>query len=298
MKGLISGIKRMEIHDGAGLRTTVFFKGCPLHCVWCHNPESISFKPQIAYFSEKCMACEKCISVCDKLALRRENNRLSIDYEKCSLCGECSKHCPMDALFLFGVEYEANELVEILLQDKPFFDNSGGGVTLSGGECLMQAEFAIEVAKMLKENSINVNIDTCGFVDQTVIKRILPYVDTFLYDVKAIDASLHKKCTGQDNALILDNLTFLSKCNAKLEIRIPLVVGINDGEIKKIGVFLSKLKNPPPVRILKYHDFAGSRYKALSMLNTLPKNKTNGLDVQKAVLALRECGITVLNEEE
>ena len=298
MKGLISGIKQMEIHDGQGVRTTVFFKGCPLHCVWCHNPESISLKPQLAYFYEKCMACEECINACDKLALRRGNDSLSIDYEKCSLCGECSRQCPMGALFLFGVEYEAQELVDILLQDKPFFDNSGGGVTLSGGECLIQAEFAIEVAKMLKENSINVNIDTCGFVNQTVLEKILPYVDTFLYDVKAIDSNLHKKFTGQDNTLILNNLTFLSKHDAKLEIRIPLVVGLNDGEIKKIGAFLSKLKNSPPVRILKYHNFAGSRYKALNMLNALPENKTNGLEVKKAILTLREFGLTVLNEEE
>lgn len=169
MKGLISGIKRMEIHDGDGLRTTVFFKGCPLKCVWCHNPESISFECQLAFFENKCIHCGFCGGqrTAEKAELR-----------------------PTEAMVAYGKEYQADELFFELMKDEPFFRN-GGGVTFSGGECLAQIDFAVELAELLHKNGISIYIDTCGFVGREALERIIPYTDKFLYDIKAVSETTH-----------------------------------------------------------------------------------------------------------
>ena len=221
MKGFISGIKRMESHDGDGLRTTVFFKGCPLKCIWCHNPESISFEKQVAFFREKCIHCGICTN---------EHNE------------KTAQSCPANALILYGEEYDVDSLVDEVMKDEKFFVNSGGGVTLSGGECLAQPDFAVAFARRLNEKGINVYIDTCGFVNREVLQNIIPYVDKFWYDLKAIDPTVHKRCTGQGNELILKNLKFLSESECTIEIRYPLVKGYNDEECDRIGDFLSNLK--------------------------------------------------------
>lgn len=274
MKGLISGIKRMEVHDGDGLRTTVFFKGCPLKCIWCHNPESISFETQIAFFKNKCMHCGIC---------NGERNEKTVQL------------CPTNAMTLYGEEYTSNEIVDILIQDELFFKNSGGGVTLSGGECLAQADFAVEIAKKLSEKGISVYVDTCGFVKQDVFKRIIPYTDKFLYDIKAINPDVHKKCTGQDNELILKNLKFLSDKDCKIEIRYPLVKGYNDAECEKIGEFLHGISGITKVKVLQYHSYAASRYDALGMINTLPNTETTYQDVEDAVNILKGFGLNAVN---
>lgn len=274
MKGLISGIKRMEIHDGDGIRTTVFFKGCPLKCVWCHNPESISFEKQIAFFENKCVHCGLC---------RNEKSE------------KASGACPVGALVLYGKEYSADELAAELGKDKLFFKNSGGGVTLSGGECLAQPDFAAALAKKLSEMNISVYVDTCGFVKRDVLDRIMPYTDKFLYDIKAVSSKVHKRCTGQDNELILNNLKYLSEKNCRIEIRYPLVKGMNDGECGKIGAFLSTLKGITKVKVLQYHSFAASRYASLDMENTLPDTKTSAEDVEEAVKLLKGFGLNAVN---
>ena len=274
MKGLISGIKRMEIHDGDGLRTTVFFKGCPLKCVWCHNPESISFEKQIGFFKEKCIHCGAC---------KNKKNE------------DTSEYCPSGALVLYGKEYETDSLVDVLMNDKMFFLNSGGGVTLSGGECLAQPDFAVALAKRLFEKEISVFVDTCGFVNREVFQKIMPFTDKFLYDIKAIDSHIHKKCTGQNNELILNNLKFLSERDCKIEIRYPLVKGYNDGECKKISEFLEGLRGITKVKVLQYHAFAASRYDALAMVNTLPNVKTQDCDVENAVKILESYGLHAVN---
>ncbi len=275
-KGIISGIKRMEIHDGDGLRTTVFFKGCPLKCIWCHNPESISFLPQTAYFNQKCINCKLCAG--EKTA-------------------QTAKICPTGAITLFGEEISADELVNKLKKDKIFFASSGGGVTLSGGECLAQSEFCIEVAKKLKQENINVYVDTCGFVNKKIIEQILPYTDKFLFDVKAFSPQTHKKCTGEENGLILQNLQYLSDNGACIEVRIPLVKGYNDSEIEDIAKMLSSL-NIKKVKVLKYHSLARSRYEALSMTDTMPQTETTLADVENAVKTLKKYGLNAVNGEK
>ena len=274
MKGMISGIKRMEIHDGDGLRTTVFFKGCPLRCIWCHNPESLSFEKQVAFFKNKCVSCGIC-----------ENKRNE----------KMAESCPVNAIEVYGREYELDELVEILLQDEAFFKNSGGGVTLSGGECLAQPDFAAALSKKLYDRGISVYIDTCGHVKREALKKIIPYTDKFLYDIKAIDAMVHKKCTGKDNRLILDNLKFLCDERCKIEIRYPLVNGYNDLECENIAKFLSSVRGITKVKVLQYHSFSASRYEALGMLNTLPNTQTTLQDVEKSVSILRNYGLHAVN---
>lgn len=274
MKGLISGIKRMEIHDGDGLRTTVFFKGCPLRCIWCHNPESLSFERQIAFFKSKCISCGIC---------KNERNE------------EAAQRCPVSAIEVYGREYEAEELAGILRQDEAFFKNSGGGVTLSGGECLAQADFCIALAKLLHESGISVYVDTCGYIKRETFEKIIPYTDKFLYDIKAIDAAVHKKCTGRHNRLILDNLRFLCAKGCEVEIRYPLVMGYNDRECESIAKFLRGLQGIKKVKVLQYHSFSASRYEALGMFNTLPNTKTEPCDIEAAVDIFKSCGLHAVN---
>lgn len=259
MKALISDIKRFAVHDGDGIRTTVFFKGCPLKCVWCHNPESISFKPQIAFYKNKCIGCGEC---------RKESFTTG--------------GCLGDARVLYGKEMTIEELLPLLLEDKDFYYTSGGGVTLSGGECLCQADFCAELLKRLKENGINTAVDTCGFVPRDAIDKVMPYTDIFLYDVKAFDKDVHIKCTGQSNELILKNLKYIDSCNKSIEIRIPYVPEYNSNQIKKIAEFLRTLKNIKAVKVLPYHNYAGSKYAALGMENTLPQILPTEEEIKKA----------------
>lgn len=295
MKGIISGIKRMEIHDGDGLRTTVFFKGCPLKCIWCHNPESISIKPQVAYFKHKCIGCKSCLNTCENNAITAQPNGFFTNTTKCKTCFNCVDVCPTLARIAFGEEYDVASLANELLEDKDFFIASGGGVTFSGGECLAQPQFAIELAKQLYCENISVDIDTCGYVATNIIEELLPYVDVFLYDIKAMNTDLHKKLTGKDNDIILKNLTYLLENNAKVEIRFPLVMGYNDCETNKIGEFLSSFKNPPKIKVLQYHSYSESRYEALNQVCTLPNTTTTVQDVDNAVSILKSFGLDAIN---
>ena len=259
MKGIISDIKKFAVHDGPGIRTTVFFKGCPLKCVWCHNPECISFKPQTAFYKNKCIGCGEC---------KKENF--------------APDNCLGEAQIQYGREITAEELLPILLEDKDFYDTSNGGVTLSGGECLCQADFCATLLERLKENGINTAVDTCGFVPIDAIDKVLPYTDIFLYDVKAIDEDVHIKCTGKPNDLILDNLRYIDSCGKAIEVRIPYVPGFNDNQIDKIAEFLKPLRNIVSVKVLPYHNYAGSKYSALNIENTLPKVLPTPEQIKKA----------------
>lgn len=296
LEAVISGIKRMEIHDGEGIRTTVFFKGCPLKCLWCHNPEGIRYDRQIACFHDKCIGCGTCANVCPERAVTIKNAHPVIDRSKCSTCFTCAEKCPVGAMESFGECIGIEELEQRVLQDELFYRNSGGGVTFSGGECLTQAEFVTELARRLHARGISVDIDTCGYVKRDVFERILPYVDTFLYDIKAIDPEVHKHCTGRDNALILDNLCFLSDNGCRIEIRYPLIKGFNDGECRRIGELLCGLKGITGIKVLKYHHFAGTRYEALGMENTMPVTETTEDDMKTAISILKSFGLNVITD--
>lgn len=282
MKAKIFEIKRFAVHDGNGIRTTVFFKGCPLKCVWCHNPEGIDLKPNLAYYCGKCINCGECVGACPENCHIIKDGVHIFDRSKCINCGKCTDVCLGDALSFYGKEITVEELLPILLEDKDFYENSGGGVTLSGGECLVQADFCAELLKMLKKNGIHTAVDTCGFVSKDSIEKVLPYTDIFLYDVKAIDEKVHIKCTGKSNKLIIKNLEYIDKCGKETEIRIPYVPDFNDNQIPKIAEFISKLKNITKVRVLPYHNYAGGKYSALDMKNTLPEKLPSNDDIKKA----------------
>ncbi|MBP3375604.1 MAG: glycyl-radical enzyme activating protein [Clostridia bacterium] len=264
-KGIITDIKHFAIHDGDGIRTTVFFKGCTLRCVWCHNPEGLSSMPETAFYAHKCISCGEC---------QRE--------------GFTADDCLGKAWILYGRAITVDDLIPELIEDKDFYLSSGGGVTLSGGECLVQANFCSELLERLKEEGINTALDTCGCVPWDSFEKVLPFTDTFLFDLKAVDEKVHKLCTGASNKLIIENLRRLDGLGASIEIRIPFVPGYNDGEIEKMAVLLSSLSSIKCVRVLPYHNLAGSKYEALGMVNTLPDRLPTDGELERAREIIRE----------
>ncbi len=265
MKGIIFDIKRYSIHDGPGLRTTVFFKGCPLRCLWCHNPESQKLKPQIVWYENRCMGCLDCYNACSFNAIDTKN-AISIVEDRCTLCGDCIKACSTGALEIIGKEYEVVELVKEILKDELFFEN-GGGVTISGGEPFVQYEFLLALLKRLKEEKLHIALDTTGYSKEKELIETIQYVSLFLYDLKLMDSKKHKRYTGVENEMILNNLEALDRNNAKIAIRIPIIPTINDDNknIKETAEFLSKLNNIDSVDLLPFHNMMADKYKRLKI---------------------------------
>ena len=294
MKARVIEIKRFAVHDGDGIRTTLFLKGCPLKCVWCHNPEGISGAPQLSYIKEKCIGCGECAQVCPTGAHTVGEGGHAFDRTKCQGCGKCEEACLGNALKLYGKEMSVDEVLPLLLEDKEFYKNSNGGVTLSGGECLVYPEFCAELLRRLKTEGINTAVDTCGAVGKSAIDAVAPYTDTFLYDVKAIDSDVHKKCTGRDNSLIIENLKYIDSLGKRIEVRYPYVPHFNSGEAEEIAKLLSSLKNLVGVRILGYHKYAGSKYDSLEVENTLPEEMPTDEELEKVKDSFKKLGLNVI----
>ena len=251
-KAIIFDIQHCSASDGPGIRTTVFFKGCNLKCAWCHNPESQAFKPQMMFYKDKCTGCGKCTEVCPTP-------------KNCTLCGKCSFYCPIDARKVCGKEYTVDEVFDEIIKDKAFYENSSGGVTFSGGECMLQIDFLIEILKKCKENGIHAAVDTAGHIPFESFEKILPYTDLFLYDIKMFDSQKHKKYTGVGNELILENLKKLFKSKAKIWIRTPIISDINDSveEMQKIKDFLDENGKPEKIELLPYHAMGENKYASI-----------------------------------
>ena len=249
----IFDIERNSFVDGPGIRTTVFFKGCNLKCAWCHNPESHSAKPEMMFYRSKCTGCGKCKQVCP------------YHFEKCDLCGRCTLYCPADARKVCGKEYDVDAVFAEIVKDKPYYDNSGGGVTFSGGECMLQIDFLLEMLKKCRQNGIHTAVDTAGHVPFAYFEKILPYTDLFLYDVKLFDSDKHKQYVGVGNERILDNLKKLFAAGAKIWIRIPIVPTVNDSaeEMQKIKAFLEGCGKAEKIELLPYNVLVESKYGAL-----------------------------------
>lgn len=262
--GTIVEYKRFAVHDGDGIRTTLFLKGCPLSCVWCHNPESIAYKSQLAYITHKCIECGEC-AVCPSGAHTFGSGGHRFSRKMCTSCGKCADVCLGEALTLYGKTVSSKEAAEILLTDKDFFLASGGGVTLSGGEPLMQPEFCADVFKRVKKADISTALDTCGYAPREALETVLPFTDKVLFDIKAARSETHQKFTGKPNLLILDNLKYINSLDIPVEIRIPLVPGVNNGEISEIGAMLAPLKAITAVKVLAYHGYAVSKYESLGL---------------------------------
>lgn len=266
----ITNIQKFSIHDGDGIRTTVFFKGCPLKCEWCHNPETQRFEKEMQVDGEKCTGCGTCASVCPNGAVRMtEDHRPAWDPKACTFCGKCENFCPAGSREIVGREYTVKELTKELMKDQMFYEESGGGVTFSGGEVMsMDMDFILAMAKELKRQDVTLTIDTCGYVPYERFEKILPYVNTFLYDVKVMDPELHKKYMGTDNKLILENLVRLSQDGARIYIRIPTIKEVNGNEenMKETIAFLKQHDiHPAGVNLLPYHDTGSGKYAKLDM---------------------------------
>ncbi len=266
MTGKIINIQKCSIHNGPGIRTTVFFKGCPMSCLWCHNPESQNFKTEVMHDNNKCSLCKTCIEVCENKCIQYDKGSIKTFVENCSYCETCMDFCINGSRELVGKDISPKDLVKELLKDKEFFKNSNGGVTLSGGEALSQDKFAIEVARLLSDYGISVALDTCGFINTASLVEISKYIDIFLFDIKVIDPNNHKKFTGVDNQLIFHNLNTLNELGARIFIRIPLIDGINTSPTEIEGMInLIDGMNIEKISLLPYHEIGQYKYNKLKL---------------------------------
>ena len=272
MQAFVFNIQKYSLHDGDGIRTTVFFKGCPLTCTWCHNPEGQSPNPQIVFYPEKCRNCGHCVRACPKKVCQKKDSPpmddSCIDSSCIDVCGACADACVYGAKEIAGKAYSPEELIRIVERDEAFYQVSGGGVTLSGGEVMMQnRDFLLQLAKGLKQKGLHLAIDTCGHAPADAYEDILPYADIFLYDIKLIDNERHLYFTGQDNSLILSNLKMLSDKGAKLNIRIPVIEGVNahDTEINAIIQYLKENIQAERISLLPYHTMGKDKYQRIGM---------------------------------
>lgn len=274
-RGLVFRIEKYMIHDGSGIRTNIFLKGCPLTCLWCFNPEGIRPKPEILIFRDKCIKCQTCISVCPRNAVSYKEDRPYIKIDLCNVCGDCVTACPSGALEICGKSMTIAEVIEVAQKDEIFYRRSKGGITLTGGEIGAQPEFAINLLKALK-GTYHTAIETSGCVSWPVLKQLVNYADQVFFDLKHLDATKHKRLTGVDNKRILNNFKKVSQMHQQVVPRIPIIPGLND-DIQNIGMtarFLKNLKTIPVVEILPYVNFGKSKYEMLEREYKIPQIKS------------------------
>jgi pyruvate formate lyase activating enzyme len=263
----IFDIKKYSTNDGPGIRTTVFFSGCPLSCLWCHNPESISLVPELLYRKRRCLLCSACVQACPEGAISLASNSMIItDREKCTRCQTCIATCYSGARQFSGREVTVHDVMEQVNREIPFYDESNGGVTFSGGEPLMQPGFLLELLNACREQEIHTTVDTSGFANWNVFEQIRGKVDLFLYDLKHMNSARHREVTGVPNEVILENLRKLAEYGHKIVVRIPLIPGINDDKnnLVESAKFLTSLPGIEDVELMGYHDIAQAKYEALS----------------------------------
>lgn len=262
---IVFNIQRFSIQDGPGIRTTVFIKGCPLRCLWCSNPESQKIFPEVGHSNLLCNKCGRCIEVCEVQSISLTEHGLKINRETCTGCVKCIEVCLPQALRIYGKEMSAEEVFQEILRDRLFYQNSGGGVTASGGEPLSQADFVTELFKRCQDKGIHTCLDTSGYAAPDTWEKVLPYTNLVLFDVKLIVPSIHRKVTGKSNQKILSNLKMVAGSGVPVIIRIPVIPGINDSKesITDIAYYVAGLNNLREVNLLPYHRFGEGKYAML-----------------------------------
>jgi glycyl-radical enzyme activating protein len=274
--GMIFDIQRGSLHDGPGIRTAVFLKGCPLHCAWCHNPESQSKMKEISFRLETCAACGECVKTCQHGAHLIVEGVHIYDRSLCERCGDCIETCLYEALKLAGREQTVEDVMAIVLRDRPFYEQSDGGLTITGGEPMLQAEFTLELLKCAKEEDLHTCLDTCGWASQSAYECVLPFVDLFLFDYKASDPDTHKELTGVSNDLILSNLDFLLQRGARIRLRCPLIPGLNDSlrHLECIAALYHRYPCLDGIDLMVYHNIGNAKYERYGLENPLPGLQT------------------------
>ena len=270
MNGFVSDIQRFSVNDGYGIRTIIFLAGCNMNCAWCQNPETISYEPKLMFNSQLCSGCDMCLKACLTDATQLINDAIMVDFSKCTSCFRCIENCFFEARNTSCKEMNVEKVFDIVLKDKVFFSNSGGGLTISGGEPFCQSAFCAELAKLSKSAGIHTAVETSGNVPYASLMPSLPYIDLFLYDIKAISDDLHRKWTLSSNKTILHNFERLCRTNCEIIVRVPLVPGINDGlEFRLIADYVSKFDNISEIHILPYHTIGNEKYDQIGMKYTL-----------------------------
>jgi pyruvate formate lyase activating enzyme len=271
--GTIFDIVKYSTHDGPGIRTAVFFKGCPLHCWWCHNPEGQLSAAQLVYREERCIRCFSCVEACPNHAITILEGIPTLLRNACKLSGMCIRACQTKAREMAGKKVKVSEVMAEIEKDTVFYDESGGGVTFSGGEPFMQPAFLQSLLEACSERKIHTAVETCGFMESETLLNSGSYVDLYLYDLKVIDNETHRRFTGSSNEIILKNLRDLSQVHDQIIIRFPLIPGVNDDEanVLRLGELVSSLGSVREIDVLPYHDLGIEKYKRLGMVNKMPK---------------------------
>jgi pyruvate formate lyase activating enzyme len=285
LEGIVFNIQRYSIHDGPGIRTTVFLKGCNLRCFWCHNPESWKIQPEIIIDPSRCIGCLRCAKVCPSGARRIINGEIVYYRELCKQCGKCVDVCYSGAIAWIGKKMKISSVVREVERDIPFYERSGGGVTLSGGEPLLQIDFIVGLLRELKRKKINIAIDTAGNIPWENFEKIMKLTDIFLFDIKSVNRGILKEATGGDNKLILNNLMRISESGKRIIIRIPIIPSITDSfiELTKIAEVLEKMRSIERIELLTFHKLGSGKFKNLGIenyserLTVLDKEKMNEL---------------------
>lgn len=288
--GLITDIKKFAVHDGPGIRTTVFLKGCPLRCLWCHNPETQSTLSQVGYLASECIGCGRCVSVCPRNALQSTGGAIDRVVARCTGCGACADVCPAGAMVLYGHRVTVAEVIAEVEKDRPFYENSGGGMTLSGGEPLLQSAFCLGLLRTAREHGLSGCLDTCGHVPWATLEAAAAETDLVLYDLKLIDSARHAEATGCGNELILANLQRLAQAGASVMVRVPVVPDVNatEHDIGEIAAFVADLPGDIDIELLAYHELGESKFARLGMVYPLVGLRPPGGELMAALARVVE----------
>jgi len=295
-QGRIFAIKRFALHDGPGIRTTVFLKGCPLRCLWCHNPEGLRHEPQLAFYPHLCIGCHACYRACPSGALvERKSPIENYDEAKCVLCGKCSEACPAGAIELVGHDVSPDEVIHKVERDRRFYETSGGGMTVSGGEPLAQADFTYELLSTAKSLGIHTILDTSGYVETQRLDRFLEWTDHVYYDLKVVDDEKHRQLVGSSNRVILENFRRIGASGKELTIRVPMVRGLNDSAqdisaLIELIASLPAMTNLQRIELLPYHKIGEGKYQSLRYVRRLEKQQVHSQEELESIVGMFKAG--------